>query len=48
MRHPVYMQFDCREDEEEYAERYAKWKSAKDESEIDRYEDEKAGRWYDN
>lgn len=48
MRHPAYMQFDCREDEEEYAERYAKWKAAKDEDEIDRYEDEKAGRWYDN
>lgn len=48
MRHPAYMQFDCREDEEEYAERYAKWKAAKDEDEIGRYEDEKVGRWYDN
>lgn len=47
MRHPAYMQFDCQEDKEDYEERYVRWKEAKEEREIDLYEERKAGRWDD-
>lgn len=47
MRHPAYMQFDCREDQEDYREEYERWLEAKEEREIDLYEERRSGRYDD-
>lgn len=47
MRRPFQTDYDCREDYEDALARYERWVEAKEEREIDLYEDRKSGRYDD-